>query len=212
MLIIGAKGFAKEILEVICQANPEAAPAFYDDVNPALPDRLFDRFPILRDEESARRHFETSGSGFTLGVGNPEIRFRLFEKFTALGGELAGTISPFARIGRFGNRIGAGANIMTGVVITADVIVGRGALINLNCTIGHDCTLGEFAELSPDVNISGHCKIGDFATIGTGAVVLPGVSVGRHAVIGAGSVVTKDIADHTVAYGIPARPIKKIGQ
>ena len=43
----------------------------------------------------------------------------------------------------------------------------------------------------------------DFASIGSGAVILP-VKIGRHALIGAGSVVTKDVPEHTLAYGVPA--------
>lgn len=51
--------------------------------------------------------------------------------------------------------------------------------------------------------------IGDGSDIGTGAVILPGVRIGRYAQVGAGSVVTKDIADHDVVAGVPAKRIKK---
>lgn len=39
--------------------------------------------------------------------------------------------------------------------------------------------------------------------------ILPGVTIGAACVIGAGSVVTKDLADETIAVGVPARPIKR---
>jgi acetyltransferase-like isoleucine patch superfamily enzyme len=48
------------------------------------------------------------------------------------------------------------------------------------------------------------------ASIGSNATILCGVTVGEGAIIGAGSVVTKDIPDHTVAAGNPAKIIRKI--
>jgi acetyltransferase-like isoleucine patch superfamily enzyme len=43
------------------------------------------------------------------------------------------------------------------------------------------------------------------ASVGGGVVVLPGVTIGRFAMIGSGSVVTKDVPDHGLVYGNPAR-------
>ncbi len=37
---------------------------------------------------------------------------------------------------------------------------------------------------------------------------MPGVKVGNHVVVGSGSVVTKDIPDHSVVVGNPARIIR----
>jgi acetyltransferase-like isoleucine patch superfamily enzyme len=46
--------------------------------------------------------------------------------------------------------------------------------------------------------------------VGTGALILPGVTIGEYCVIGAGAVVTHDIPDHSLALGVPARPVKKL--
>jgi UDP-2-acetamido-3-amino-2,3-dideoxy-glucuronate N-acetyltransferase len=43
------------------------------------------------------------------------------------------------------------------------------------------------------------------AAVGGGAVVLPGVRIGRFALVGSGAVVTKDVPDHAIVAGNPAR-------
>ena len=45
------------------------------------------------------------------------------------------------------------------------------------------------------------------AAVGSRSVVLPGITIGRWALIGAGSVVTKDVPDHGLVVGNPAKLI-----
>ena len=45
------------------------------------------------------------------------------------------------------------------------------------------------------------------ATIGANATIVCGNTIGRYALIGAGAVVTKDVPDHAVMAGVPARQI-----
>ncbi len=204
MLIIGAKGFAKEVLEVIYQADPGSKLAFYDDLSTDLPDKLYDRYPVIRSLDEAKQYFAENGNQFTIGIGGPKSRKKLCDMFTSIGGELVSTISPQAHIGSFGNTIGEGCNIMTGTVITNNISIGKAVLINLNCTVGHDCIIEEFVEMSPGVHVSGNCKIGAFVNIGTNATILPKVTIGKNSIIAAGSVVTKDVPENVMVAGVPA--------
>ena len=208
MLIIGAKGLAKEVLEIFHQQNELKNIYFYDDVNADLPDKLYGQYPILKNTEQVSELFKKDNR-FTIGIGNPVLRQKLYDKFIVLGGKFESSISPLAQIGHFGNSIGDGCNIMTGTIITNDITIGKGCLINLNSTIGHDCIIGEFVELSPAVNISGNCSIGNYCTIGTGAILLPKVKLGDGVTVGAGAVVTKDVEDGVTVVGLPAKPLLK---
>ena len=45
------------------------------------------------------------------------------------------------------------------------------------------------------------------ASIGSNATILAGVTIGENALVGAGSAVTRDIADHAIVAGVPARTV-----
>lgn len=204
MIIVGAKGFAKEVLEVIHQNKELDNLVFYDDVTINLPDLLYDKFPILRNESQVKKYFETIGKEFTIGIGDPKLRWDLYLKFLKIGGVYTSTISKTSSIGNFGNKIEEGVNIMQKVVITNDVTIKRGVIINQLTSIGHDVFIDEFAEICPNVSISGNVSIGSKTFIGTGAIILPKLNIGSNVIIAAGSVVCNNIPDNVMVAGVPA--------
>jgi len=204
MLIIGAKGFAKEVLEIVINISAEDNIVFFDDISTDLPNLLYDKFTILRTDEEVAKYFKTIDNSYVIGIGNPIYRKQMFDKFNKLGGEITSIISNNSDIGSFDVKINEGNIIASGVVITNSIVIKKGGIVNLNSTIGHDTIVGEFVEICPSVNISGRCKIGDLTFIGTGAIILPGVKIGNNCIIAAGSVVTKDVPDYSLVAGVPA--------
>lgn len=204
MLIIGAKGFAKEVLEILHQNGATENLCFYDDVNVDAPDYMYNLYPILKSTEEAKRHFNEIDRYFTLGIGNPHLRFTLFQKFRDLGGELSSTLSKYAEIGHFGINIESGCNILGGVKISNDVSIGVGTMIYYNSSITHDVTIGKFCEISPDVKLLGRCSIGDFVQVGAGSIIFPDVEIGKNVVIAAGSVVRQNVPENVMVAGVPA--------
>lgn len=208
MLVIGARGFAKEVLEVLYQLDWLEDLLFFDDINRDAPDKLYDRFAVLKDTSRAEEHFKEIDRRFVLGVGGPHTRHKLAMRFEGLGGVLTTVVSPRSNIGHFGTTIGTGAVVMTGAIITNDVTIGRGVLINKNCMIGHDSIIGDFSELSPGAYM-GRATVGKFSFLGMGSVILPGMQIGDNAVVGAGAVVTRDVPSDMTVVGVPARPLAK---
>jgi UDP-2-acetamido-3-amino-2,3-dideoxy-glucuronate N-acetyltransferase len=45
------------------------------------------------------------------------------------------------------------------------------------------------------------------ASVGAGAVILPNVRIGNFALVGAGAIVTRDVPEHALVVGNPARQI-----
>lgn len=120
-----------------------------------------------------------------------------------------------------------------------NIYFGNNCEVNMNCTFLDDniIRIGDNALIAPNVQIYtafhptnaadrfggakedgsfAFCKtqtapvvIGNDVWIGGGAIIMPGVTIGNNVVIGAGSVVTKDIPDHTVAFGNPCRVVRE---
>jgi acetyltransferase-like isoleucine patch superfamily enzyme len=57
-------------------------------------------------------------------------------------------------------------------------------------------------------DLKGGIRIGPGAWIGLRAVVMDGVTIGRDAIVAAGAVVTRDVADHAIVGGVPAKVLR----
>jgi acetyltransferase-like isoleucine patch superfamily enzyme len=83
----------------------------------------------------------------------------------------------------------------SGVVIEDFVQIGS------HCSIYSESTID---QKKAKVILKKNCKIGSHS------LVMPGVTVGENSIIGACSFVNKDIPNNVVAFGIPAKVVKKI--
>lgn len=207
MIIVGAQGFAKEVLDIVISLKKwqRSEIVFFDNIN--LKENHLYEFPILHSEKDVSAHFLKFGKEFTLGMGNPLIRKKLNNLFLKFGGKETSLTSPKTTIGNFDTTIGKGTIICEGSIITNSVKIGNNCLINLNTTIGHDSSIGNFVEICPNVSISGNCIIGEGSFIGTGAILLPGITLGKYVTVGAGTVVTKNFPDESKIVGIPSKLI-----
>lgn len=210
MIIIGAKGFAKELLTVIYQNNTDENFCLYDDVNNDMPDLLYDKYKIIKNIDSAEKYIKSVDNRFLLGIGNPILRYNMVKKFSNIYGVLTSTIAQSAKIGNFDNQIGIGTNIMSNVIIEASNQIGMGCIIHTNSFISHDISIGNFCEISPSVNLLGNVEIGNFTSIGTGAIILPKIKIGENVIVGAGAVITKNIPNNSVVVGNPGRILRQL--
>lgn len=109
--------------------------------------------------------------------------------------------------------LGNGIYINSNVTFVDDehIYIGDGCLIAPNvvfATAGHP-VLPILREHHYVYNFPIH--IGKNVWIGSGAQIMPGITIGDNSVIGSGSVVTSDIPSNVVAYGVPCRVIREIG-
>jgi sugar O-acyltransferase (sialic acid O-acetyltransferase NeuD family) len=203
MLIIGAKGHAKEVFEVLKDQH-QGSIGFYDDVTPDDQlDRFVQEYPLLRTPDEMKKWFEKSPH-FVLGVGGIKAREIVWNKAIALGGIPTGFIAHNASVA-IDVVYETGINVMQYAFVSSSAVLGQAALINTRANVHHDVKLGNFCEVGPGALILGRCVIGNHTFIGAGAIILPDVVIGNNCTIGAGAVVTKNIPDNQTVKGNPAR-------
>lgn len=139
-------------------------------------------------------------------VKSTEARKAIFERYRQLGFRFATLVHPSAIVAR-DCVVHEGAQILAGSIVQPDCEIGENSILNTGCRIDHDGRIGRHVHIAPGVTLSGAVHVGEGTHVGTGAVVIQGINIGRHAVVGAGAVVTRDVKDHVVVVGVPARDI-----
>ena len=131
-----------------------------------------------------------------------------------------------------GTRIWHYSHILAGTTIGSNVTIGQNVMIGPDVSVGDRCKIQNNVSLYKGVILEDEVFCGpsvvftnvmrprahidrrsEFkttilrkgATIGANATIICGTVIGRHALIGAGAVVTRDVPDHALMVGNPAR-------
>ena len=121
-----------------------------------------------------------------------------------------------------GSSVGDGCNIGQNVVIGPDVNVGKGCKIQNNVSVYKGVTLEDEVFCGPSIVFTNiynpraaiskmdqvrPTRVKKGATIGANATVVCGITLGCYCFIGAGSLVNKNVPDHALVVGNPAKQI-----
>jgi len=118
-----------------------------------------------------------------------------------------------------GARIGRDCNIGDHCFIEGDVVIGDHVVIKNGVSIWNRVRIEDGVFIGPNVAFTNDLfprsklyreeydpiLVKQGASIGANATLLGGITIGRYALIGAGAVVTRDVPDHALAFGNPAR-------
>ena len=209
IVIFGAGGFGREVLQVVLDIN-EAVPGSFEPVAFLVDDNytaetVVHGIPVISVSEYQRVYPEAQ---VVIAIGSSSARRKIVNRLNSkYSPEYAILIHPKAWIGR-NVKIGSGTVICAGVMITTDVSIGNHVHINLGCTVGHDSVLSDYVTLNPSVNVSGNVDLREGVEVGTGSVLIPYANIGEWSVVGAGSIVTKPLDKNVTAVGGPAKVIK----
>ncbi len=109
----------------------------------------------------------------------------------------------------FSVQIGDRVKIQNGVYVYHGVTIESGVFLGPRVIFTND---KRPRAINPDGSLKGNedWVVGKTlvcygASIGAGAVILPDVTIGRFALVAAGAVVTRDVPDHGLVVGNPAR-------
>lgn len=209
IVVIGASGHAKVVVDVIEREGKNIILGLIDSFKPAGGN--FFGYPLLGSEDVLPELWQRKEiAGVIIAIGDNWNRGRVAAKITSLAPELAfiSAVHPSAQIAR-GVTIGRGTIIMAGAVINSDSQIGEHCILNTKSSLDHDCVMEDFSSFAPGVTAGGTVHIGAFSAVSLGANIIHGRTIGAHTVIGAGALVREDIPDHCVAFGVPAKVIRK---
>ena len=205
ILIVGAGGFGRELLQWIKDINAEKPTweigGFLDDNLQAL-DGAEIEYPVVgtisdwqpKDDEV-----------FALAMGKPQLKRMVVEKLKSRGAHFAAVIHPTALVSPFAH-YGEGLVMFPYSKLSCNSTVGDFVSI-LTTPIGHDNEIGDYTMISGGCNIVRNVKIGKDVFVAAGVCIAQDVVVKDGAYIGLGSVVLKDVKAGTKVFGNPARII-----
>lgn len=203
--ILGAGSMAKETLDIYNDLDESQLVAGLLEENSQRIGTNILKIPIF---ELSNINEIIKDNIFIGAIGSP-MRKIMIEKLEGLGADFDTLIHPSIITGN-DVHIGKGSIICAGNILTCNIKIGSHSIVNIGCTISHDVSIGNFTSIAPGVKIGGKVSIGDSSWIGIGTTIINDVKIGNNVFLGGGSVVVNSIPSNSLAYGVPAKVIRKL--
>lgn len=204
LLIYGAGGLGKEVYDLVMRSTPDKYKKVY------FIDDFADEGPCYLSEAI---HFDSIAVRFkdkldelegVVGVGEPQHREMLAQKFISTGIRLATLIDKSAIISPTA-KIGEGTIVCEHASLHSNVVIGSGCLVQPLATIGHDIRVGDYSVMGPHCAPGGGSVFGKRVFVGMHGTIKEKTNIGDDAIIGMGAVVYKDVEAGATVIGNPAR-------
>jgi sugar O-acyltransferase (sialic acid O-acetyltransferase NeuD family) len=208
LMVVGSSRHASVLVDAIELAGVYSLAGYLDDTQE--PGTIRRGYPILGAlHEAATICAEEQIQQAVIAIGDNWWRRKVYSDLARSSPSLS-----FPVVKHPSAVIAASAEIGNGAAILACSHVGPGSrigafcILNTGSSLDHDCRMHDFASVAPGVFMGGLVQIGECSAIGVGASISDRISIGSHSVIGTGAAVVRDIPDHVVAYGNPARAMR----
>lgn len=199
LIIFGAGGHAKVVADIALKNEYKIA-GFLDD-STDIGEVL--GYSVLGRVADCLKYADEYD--FIIGIGNNQVRKRIFETYSELN--YITLIHPTACVG-IDVEVGLGTVVMPGAVINTGARIGNFCVVNSCAVVEHDCTVGEFTLLAPNSTVCGCVKIGGNVWLGAGSSVNNGLNICDGVTVGSGGVVVKNIEVPGTYVGVPVKVLK----
>lgn len=207
LLIIGAKGFGREVYTFAKQSigygEVFTIKGFLDsDIN------ALDGFPNYPSIIGSVEEYQIQPNDvFICALGAVKWKKHYAEIIVSKGGEFINLIDQTAII-RQNVKLGNGCIIGDNCIVSNDVQIDDFVTIHSFSILGHDVKIGKY------VNIGAYCFFGGFSiveeqvAVHVRTTILDRLVVSKKATIGAGSIVIRNVKENTTVFGNPAKKIE----
>lgn len=208
IVIIGAGGFALEVIDLINSINLQSKRftiiGLLDDDKTGI---LVDGYKILGKTDDFLKYKECL---FIVAITNPIVREKYFSILDINKLETPNLVHPTAEISLYATiQKNSGVIVNSFAQVSSKSILNQGVIIDSNVYVGHESVIERFVTIYPASSISGNTKISHHTEIGLGSKIIQGLIIGSNTFIGAGSTVINDIPNNVVAVGTPCKTIKE---
>lgn len=202
LILIGAGGYAKSVLDSLDYYNYEVA-GFLDEFTdkkehlgyPVLANKLEEL-----DEPQKYVYFVT--------IGDNQHRKNWYDRLVELELRMINIVDSSAIISPRA-RIGNGCFVGKMAIINSESVIGNNCIINTKALVEHGCTVDDHVNLSTNAVINGDVRVGKGTFIGSCSVTTGQKNIGAWVIVGAGSVVIDNVEQECVIAGVPAKVIRK---
>src|SRR4051794_11294296 len=170
VVIVGAGGHGKVVLDILCAAG-KVRPVGFVDADPALAGTEVAGLPVFGAVNSLGKLRQQKVKGAVVAIGDNRTRLGYAATVLEYGLELVSAIHPAAVVSP---RAVVGRNVVVaaGAVVGTDARLGDSVIINTSGVVDHECEVGEGSHVCPGALLAGRVRVGKRAFIGMGAKVI----------------------------------------
>lgn len=207
LIIIGAGGFALEVIDLIESINlVKETYKIIGLLDDEKKDFILETYNVIGKVSDYKKFPKHS---FVIAIADPKVRESIYLKLKLDDIRTPNLIHPKTEISNYTILQDDYAIIINYLTqVSSGVKIEKAVIIDSKSYIGHETILNSFVTIYPNVTISGKSVINDKTEIGLGSNIIQGISIGSNSFIGAGSTVINNIKENVVAIGTPCKPIK----
>jgi sugar O-acyltransferase (sialic acid O-acetyltransferase NeuD family) len=199
ILIYGAGGHAKSVIEMVLQNNVHSIAGILDDDKRLAGKQMFGisvlgtraLLPALVKQGVT---LAANGVGGIIDIG---VRVRIFEILESAGFTFPVLIHPRATV-EPSAKVSEGVQVFANAYVGAEAVLHPRCMVNTNAVVSHDCEIGAYTHIAPGALLAGHVHVGERTLIGMGVTTTIGVKIGSGVRIGNAAIVLADVPDKMV--------------
>ncbi len=199
VVIIGAGGFGREVLQYAKDVGGFVVRGFLDDRHES--ELNLTELALLG---SIKDYVPRPGESFLLAIGDPTARARIAKRFLQAGAHFETIVHPLAYTASSA-AVGPGCIVAPFATLGAHSTLSAFGQLHFYASVAHDAVIGMFSALSPYSVVNGGGRLGEGVFLGTRSTINPKVEVGSYSKVAAGAVVYRNVSDRCIAAGNPAK-------